>query len=545
MGSVRRTIYADSPFSVARYRSAGAASGLMAYALRIVYLLAACFVMPVYANSAIPTSVSITSSANTVTSGDSFQLTVSVNAPAASEVPTGTITLYDGAIQLGVFNILLDANSTAAQVQLTMTPQLAGPYTAAFFAVYSGDSAFAPGTSPTLNVDVTQTTSWLDGTIQALWLGQTLTTGSTGTASGFAGYASSSTISYSDQTATSPSINSVDVSLAATPGTVAEGQDVLLQVSVISSFVFGWNTTFPDPSIFALVQPGDPSGTVTFREGATSLGTADLGSVTDSAGKVTSQASLTLSTLPPGEHRITADYSGDGAYAAGSSPELPVTVYARAAAPPVVSAPAVPPVIAFSGPTATGSGMSKVEFSGGGAECTFSKSAYLPGPNNANSTVSALTDPAQLSFPDGLVDFTASGCVGGSTLNFTLTLPSAAPAGATLYKYGPTFSDVAPHWYAFPASFDGKTVTFSITDGGLGDDDLIANGIIVDPSGVAVPGVTAGDTSSPTPSAASANPPSSGGGSVDPSSLGMLLIISLIARMHPRRACVYPARSLA
>jgi hypothetical protein len=213
-----------------------------------------------------------------------------------------------------------------------------------------------------------------------------------------------------------------------------------------------------------------------------------LSSVTDSAGNLTSQASLTLPTLPPGEHRITADYSGDGIYAAGSSPELPVTVYAQVAAPPAVSTPLVPPVVSFSGPTATGSGMSKVEFSGGGEGCAFSKSAYLPAPNNANSTVGALTDPAQLSFPDGLVDFTVSGCVGGSTLNFTLTLPSAAPAGATLYKYGPTFSDATPHWYSLPAGFDGKTVTFSITDGGLGDDDLTANGVIADPSGVAVPG---------------------------------------------------------
>ncbi len=300
---------------------------------------------------------------------------------------------------------------------------------------------------------------------------------------------------------------------------------------------------FPPP-VFAAVQPGYPRGTVTFREGATVLGSADLTSVTDSSGKATFQATLTLSTLSPGEHRITADYGGDGTHSAGSSPELPVTVYVQSSALPAVSVPVVPPVASFSGPTATGSGMSKVELSGGGEECAFSKSAYLPAPNNANSTVGALTDPAQISFPDGLVDFTVSGCVGGSTLDFTLTLPSAAPVGATLYKYGPTFSDATPHWYSFPASFDGKTVTFSITDGGLGDDDLTANGVIVDPSGVAVPGVTAGDTSSPTPSAATANSPLSGGGSVDPLSLGMLLIISLLARMHLLRACVCPARPL-
>ena len=171
--------------------------------------------------------------------------------------------------------------------------------------------------------------------------------------------------------------------------------------------------------------------------------------------------------------------------------------------------------------------MSKVEFSGGGEECAFSKSAYLPAPDSASSTVGAMPEAAQFSFPHGLVDFMVDGCVGGSTLNFTLTLPSAAPAGAKLYKYGPTFSDAIPHWYSFPASFDGKTVTFSIADGGQGDDDLTANGVIVDPSGVAIPSVTAGDTSSPTPSAATANTPSSGGGSFDLLSLWALIFTGL------------------
>ena len=227
-------------------------------------MFVACLVTQLPANAAIPTSVSITSSTNTVTSGENFQLTLSVNAPAASGVPSGTITLYDGAIQLGVFDILLDANNTAAQVQLTMTPQMAGPYTFAFSAINSGDSSFAPGTSPSLNVDVTQTASWLDGTIQAIWLGQAVTTGSGGTTPSFVGYASSSTVSYGDQTATGPDpwcfCSNVDVALAATPGTLAEGQDVLLQASVID-IGFG-----PAPT-FASVLPGDPSGTVTFREG--------------------------------------------------------------------------------------------------------------------------------------------------------------------------------------------------------------------------------------------------------------------------------------
>jgi hypothetical protein len=38
-----------------------------------------------------------------------------------------------------------------------------------------------------------------------------------------------------------------------------------------------------------------------------------------------------------------------------------------------------------------------------------------------------------------------------------------------------------------PAAISGSTVTFSITDGGLGDDDLAANGIVEDQGGPGVP----------------------------------------------------------
>ncbi|MEJ2651512.1 MAG: Ig-like domain-containing protein [Gammaproteobacteria bacterium] len=281
------------------------------WAIMIAVMGAVCSVMPVPTYAAVPTSVSITSSADAVASGESFLLSISLNASTAS----GTFTLYDGSIRLGVFNILTDAGNTAAQVQLTLTPQLAGPYTFAFSAVYSGDSVFASGVSPILDVDVTQGTADAGGeTIQTLWLGQAVTTGSTGTTSGFSGYASSAAVSYSNQTETGPCsfyCDQVDMGLAAAPDTVAEDQDIELRASVI-------DVGFGTPPVFASVQSGDPSGTVTFREGVTILGSADLSSVTDSAGKVTSQASLILSTLSPGEHRITADYGGDGLHASGS-----------------------------------------------------------------------------------------------------------------------------------------------------------------------------------------------------------------------------------
>jgi hypothetical protein len=106
MDSVRRTLYADSSLLVARSRSAGAVPGAMAYALRIVCLFVACSVMPMCVNAAIATSVSITSSVNTVASGENFQLTLSVNASTAGGVPTGTITLIRWHEAAGAFQHL-------------------------------------------------------------------------------------------------------------------------------------------------------------------------------------------------------------------------------------------------------------------------------------------------------------------------------------------------------------------------------------------------------------------------------------------------------
>ena len=68
-------------------------------------------------------------------------------------------------------------------------------------------------------------------------------------------------------------------------------------------------------------------------------------------------------------------------------------------------------------------------------------------------------------------------------MTFTLAFPEPLPPAAVFYKYGPTAAIPTPHRYQLPATTTGNTVTFSITDGGLGDDDLTANGAIVSRGG--------------------------------------------------------------
>ncbi len=80
--------------------------------------------------------------------------------------------------------------------------------------------------------------------------------------------------------------------------------------------------------------------------------------------------------------------------------------------------------------------------------------------------------------------------LGGST-TVTLTLPPDA-APTSYYKYGPTLDQPFAHWYEFMydgqtgAQISGNVVTLHFTDGRRGDNDLSANGVIVDPGAVAM-----------------------------------------------------------
>lgn len=68
----------------------------------------------------------------------------------------------------------------------------------------------------------------------------------------------------------------------------------------------------------------------------------------------------------------------------------------------------------------------------------------------------------------------------------TVTYPQALPAGTQYYVYGPTADNTRPHWYSIASSITDNMARFSIADGGLGDDDLAANGSITDTGGAGV-----------------------------------------------------------
>ena len=81
--------------------------------------------------------------------------------------------------------------------------------------------------------------------------------------------------------------------------------------------------------------------------------------------------------------------------------------------------------------------------------------------------------------PLGALEFTAKGCP-GATLNVSITYPAGSLNGLTPYKFGPPTAGDPPSWFAHGA-INGDTVTYSVTDDGLGDNDTTNPGVIEDP----------------------------------------------------------------
>ena len=101
--------------------------------------------------------------------------------------------------------------------------------------------------------------------------------------------------------------------------------------------------------------------------------------------------------------------------------------------------------------------------------------------------------------PRGLISFKVKVDTAGDTAEVTVYLSDPAPSNAKWYKY-----DLINGWqdYSEHATFsaDRTSVTLVLKDGGFGDADGVANGIIVDPSGLGVENQspTASFTATPT-----------------------------------------------
>ena len=86
-------------------------------------------------------------------------------------------------------------------------------------------------------------------------------------------------------------------------------------------------------------------------------------------------------------------------------------------------------------------------------------------------------------FPHGLFSFNITGLTDGETVNVTIDFPQDIPTTAQYWKY-----HTPEGWYQIPIlSNDGDNIiTIQLTDGGIGDDDSVANGVIVDDGGLGI-----------------------------------------------------------
>jgi hypothetical protein len=140
-------------------------------------------------------------------------------------------------------------------------------------------------------------------------------------------------------------------------------------------------------------------------------------------------------------------------------------------------------------PWATNAGTGSGSLSASGNGWTVSSASFAATPT--------ATPPAGVTFPNGLLDLRLSTGSSGTDATVVVQYTTAVPAGAVYMKYGKTAANQTDHWYQLDASravfaSDRMSVTLTLTDGGAGDHDLLANGTIVDPGGPAlVPAPTA------------------------------------------------------
>jgi autotransporter-associated beta strand protein len=294
------------------------------------------------------TTTTLASSANPAVFGQSVTFTASVTptAPGAG-TPTGTVTFEEGTNTLGTAS--LSASGTA-----TFSPTTLAVGTHSITAVYSGDSNFATSTSTALAQIINPAgtaTVRLAPSVNPSVFGQSISFTATITPnSGFQGPPPAPTgtvqfqidganfggpVTLNNGVAASGSISTLSVGSHTITAIYSGDSNFSMSTAVLTQTVNRANTltTLVPPSassgaglpltFTAMVQAlppgaGTPTGTVTFQDGTTTLGTASLGS--------TGSASFTTVALSAGNHSITAVYNGDSNFSLSTSPPAMVTI---------------------------------------------------------------------------------------------------------------------------------------------------------------------------------------------------------------------------
>ena len=467
-----------------------------------------------------PSATTLTASPNSAVTGRPVMLTAKVAvAPPVTGTPTGTVTFFDGPTPLG--------NATLVAGKATLTTGALGVAAHALTAGYLGDGNVAASTSSSVTETIAQaatTTSLtssanpsvtgravtftakvtvvapgtgtptgsvtfmdgatplgtvaLDATRQATLTTSSLVVGAhpiTAVYGGDAGYA----------TSTSPALTET-IGKAATKTTL---------VSSGSPAVHGVPVTFTATVSVIAPGAGAPTGTVTFLDGATTLGTVMLGPA--------GQASFTTGSLVAGARAITARYAGDSGFAPSASAALSETVtkastataLATSVTAAVVGQPVLLTAVVSVNPPGAGTPTGGVMFLNGAAvlgtgtltaagQAVFTTSSltlgahtitarYAGDPSFATSTSSALTVTVAKAATTMSVTAPASTVAHHQPVTLTATVAvvspgSGAPMGTVTFFNGPASLGTG----ALNAMGHATLTTSTLT---LGDHDITAS----------------------------------------------------------------------
>jgi hypothetical protein len=292
----------------------------------------------VFTNTKIGTSTALASSLNPSSFGQPVTFTATVT-PAKPGTPTGNVTFMDG-------NTTIGTGTLNGSLQAAYTTSSLGVGAHSITGTYGGDANFSGSTSSTLTQTINKAASTAtlassknpSSYKQSITLTATVKSSISGTPTG--------TVTFKDGTATlgTGTLNSSGVATLSTSTlsvgthslTASYGGDTHFLTSTSSTLTQTVNqaastttvTSSKNPSSFkqsitltATVKSstsGTPTGTVTFKDGAATLGTGTL--------NFAGIAKLVVSSLSVGTHSITASYGGDTHFLASASSKLTQTV---------------------------------------------------------------------------------------------------------------------------------------------------------------------------------------------------------------------------
>jgi len=276
------------------------------------------------------TSTALTSSLNPSTYGKSVTFTASVSSGVAGTI-TGTVTFKDGAASIG------SATIVAGKAALTTAALTGGTHS--ITAHFNGSANFAASTSAAVSEKVNKvaTTAKLTAAPNPSSFGQSVKLTATVKAGALSG-AGSVTFKSGTVTLGTGALNASGVATLTTTklavgtdsltavyagnanflgSTSAAVKEVVNKTKTTTTLASSANpanhgTTVTLTATIKPAFPGSPTGTVTFKDGTTVLGSGGVGTATH-------QAKFATSKLAVGTHNITAVYGGSASYLTSTS----------------------------------------------------------------------------------------------------------------------------------------------------------------------------------------------------------------------------------